>query len=108
MSRFNTLRRARSTAIHSPVGSKHGPHNSSSNTLQACDLSADNISTSGQHGDESGSLGGGLDTRIAKKGSDGELCIIYFFLLVTTANEIFELLYNGFYANIILLHFSYK
>ena len=69
MSRFNTLRRARSTAIHSPVGSHHGPH-SSSNKLHATDASADNVSTSGAHGDESGV--GGMDTRVAKKGSDGK------------------------------------
>ena len=74
MSRFNTLRRARSTALHSPVGSNHGPHHSSSNKLQASDASVENVSTGGHHGDESGV--GGIDTRIAKKGSDGRLIVI--------------------------------
>ena len=51
------------------MGSHHGPH-SSSNKLHATDASADNVSTSGAHGDDSGV--GGMDTRVAKKGSDGK------------------------------------
>ena len=76
VSRFNTLRRARSTALHSPMGSNHGPHQSSSNKLQTANTSADNVSTGGQHGEESSGLGAGLDTKIAKKGSDGKRCLI--------------------------------
>ena len=53
------------------MGSHHGPHHSSSNKLQASEASAENVSTGGHHGDESGV--GGIDTRIAKKGSDGML-----------------------------------
>ena len=76
VSRFNTLRRARSTALHSPVGSIRVPHHSSSNKLQTANTSADNVSTGGQHGEESSGLGAGLDTKIAKKGSDGKRCLI--------------------------------
>ena len=87
VSRFNTLRRARSSALHSPVGSHHGPHHSSSNELQASDMSADNISTSGHHGDESSSIGGGPETRISKKGSDGELFIVNLSVTLTMPNR---------------------
>ena len=54
------------------MGSNHGPHHSSSNKLQTANTSADNVSTGGQHGEESSGLGAGLDTKIAKKGSDGK------------------------------------
>ena len=58
------------------MGSNHGPHHSSSNKLQTANTSADNVSTGGQHGEESSGLGAGLDTKIAKKGSDGKRCLI--------------------------------
>ena len=82
VSRFNTLRRARSSATHSPAGSKHGPHQSSSNQLQAVDTSADNVSISGHAGDESTSIVSGLDSKVSKKGSDGEHLILSFLLTI--------------------------
>ena len=58
------------------MGSNHGPHHSSANKLHASEASADNVSTSGLHGDDSAV--GGMDTRVAKKGSDGKsfMCLV--------------------------------
>ena len=76
MTRFNTLRRGRST-IHSPAG------HSMSNKLQPSDMASnENLnSTPGGGGGGGEMTRDGSETRLTKKGSDGKIALIIFFIL---------------------------